>query len=230
MNQHLENILSMYGAVTEICNQYNSVWSGNVAFSDNFSSFNLKVAEINALKLRQETVITGIAQDKKAKRNAVTDSAMVIIGATVAFAVASSNNTLRDEVRYTRSALNSLRDTDFISAVRIVHTKATENVAHLNAYGIEPHMLDDFNTLINEYEALAQDPRAAIADRKAATQNFKPLFDSADGILEILDALVEVFKPGSLEFYNAYKASRIIVDLGIRHEPTPEPPPEPPSP
>jgi hypothetical protein len=230
MNQHYENILSMYGAVTEICNQYSTVWSGNVAFSTNLSNFNSKVAEINTLKLQQETVITGIAQDKKVKRLAVTDSAMVIIGATVAYAVASSDNKLRDEVRYTRSTLNSLRDTDFITAVRIVHTKATENVAHLNEYGIEPPMLDDFNTLITEYEALSQDPRAAIADRKAATQNFKPLFDSANGILEILDALVEVFKPASPAFYNAYKASRIIVDLGIRHEPTPEPPPEPPSP
>ena len=230
MNQNYENILSMYGAVTEICNQYNPVWSGNTAFTNNFASFTAKVAEIENLKLIQQKNITGIAQDKKAKRIAVTNSAMAIIGATVAYAVATSNNTLKEEVRYTRSALNSLRDTDFITAVRIVHTKATENLAHLGEYGIEPALLDVLNTLIGEYESLAQDPRAAIADRKAATQNFKPLFDSANGILEILDALVEVFKPENLAFYNAYKASRIIVDLGIRHEPTPEPPPEPPSP
>jgi len=227
MNQILENKQSMYIATQEVCITYNAVWSATPAFSTNFTSFQSKIAEIELVKGKQEINLKGIAQDKYASRVVLVDKAMVIIGAINAYALVSANNTLKEEVNYTRSKLISMRDTDLVTANQIVLAKANENVLALADYGITPVMITDYDNVIRAFDEILQDPRAAISDRKGFTESLEILFKDADAVLEILDSIVEIFKPGSPDFYRAYHAARIIVDLGIRHKPTPEPPPEP---
>ena len=60
-------------------------------------------------------------------------------------------------------------------------------------------------------------PRAAITDRKRATDDITTLEREIDEILkDLMDPLVENFRATNLTFYKQYFDARIIVDTGSR--------------
>lgn len=226
MRQYLENIYSMIITVWTVCNNFKTVWLGVLAFASNVTNLKNKVDEIELMKEAQGTDITGFAMEKKSKRFSVIKMAMVVAGGTKSLALAQSNNVLYKEVNYTRSDFKKARDTDFVTMCKIVLTKGKDNKTALVDYGITSAMLTTFETLIGEYDTMVQDPRTKIAERKSSTKQLDVLIDEADDILEILDGMVEQFAETNVDFYNSYKAARIIVDVGIRHK-KPEVPPTP---
>jgi len=200
------------------------VWNAVLAFANNVTLLKNKIDEIELIKEAQETDITGWAMDKKAKKLDIVKKAMVMAGGPKAYGLASSNNVLVQEVSYTRSELKKDRDTDFTTKVRVIFNKAKANKVELVNYGITDAMITAFDALIAEYEAMVQDPRSKIAERKSATKQLDVLMDEAEDIVEIMDGMVEQYAESNPDFYNSYKAARIIVDVGIRHK-KPEPPP-----
>lgn len=224
MRQYLENIYSMLITVYTVCTNFSGVWGAVAAFASNVTKLKNKIDEIELIKEAQETDITGWAMDKKAKKLDIVKKAMVMAGGTKAYGLANANNVLVQEVSYTRSELKNARDTDFITKVRVIFSKAKDNKVALVEYGITDAMITAFDTLIAEYEVMVQDPRTKIAERKSSTQQLDVLMDEAEDIVEIMDGMVEQFAETNPDFYNSYKAARIIVDVGIRHK-KPEPPP-----
>lgn len=223
MRQYLENIYSMVITVWTVCTNFSGVWGAVVAFASNMTQLKSKIDEIELIKEAQETDITGWAMDKKAKLFEVIKKAMVIAGATKALGLATANNVLVQEVSYTRSDLKKARDTDFITMVKVIFNKAKDNKTALVDYGITEAMITAFDALISEYQLMVEDPRTKIAERKSKTKQLDVLIDEADDILEVMDGIVEQFEESNIDFYNSYKAARIIVDVGIRHK-KPEPP------
>ena len=79
-------------------------------------------------------------------------------------------------------------------------------------------MLDDLKSQIAAYDAATKQVSSGMAERVGARTAVSDLFIQADQILkDELDRMMQFFRVGAPEFYNDYRAARVIKDIGVRH-------------
>lgn len=216
MTDKQENRQSMYKATITTCDEHNSSWSAIPAFVFQFDKFKTINAELDAVKLIQVADKTGLAVDKGNKKINMTEKAVKVIGGLKAFALVTKNNELREKINYSHSVIITARDMDAISYCKIVYGVALEHAADMVDYGVADTDIAGLNNAIINFSSEVQNPRAAIAEKKAATSMLVPLFKDASAILRIMDGIVETLRESDPDFYNAYNSAREIIDLGHR--------------
>ena len=78
----------------------------------------------------------------------------------------------------------------------------------------------------DDYEALITSPQQAIAGRKGLTLQMRDRFNAVEAIFASMDGLIDQFPDKN--FVEAYKAARVVRNLGAGPgEPQPPPPPHP---
>ncbi len=218
MTDSQENKLSMNRATETVLNNNNSIWSANTLFDTVKTAFSDKIADLVNARQRQLEINTGIAVDKKVLKNLLITQAGSIGAKLVIFAEDTNNNELLDEVNLSHSKLDKSRDEVVAGLCQNIHDHADDNIALLAPYGITAGMLTTFQSAITLYSAKAPQPRVAAAAKKAVTAQIVTLTKDIDKVLKNrLDKLMEDYKTSEAEFYNAYKAARIIINLGATH-------------
>lgn len=230
MNDLQENKQSMYKTVITVTDEHVADWTSIPGFVTAYNAFKSKNSEIDVLKLIQVTDSTGFAAEKDRKLNLMADKAVKVIGGLNAYAIAVSNDALREKINYPRSAITQARDMDAITYCTIVHDEAFNHETDIADYGVTPADVTDLKNALIDFTAIVQAPRAAIADKKAATDMLPAVFKAADEKLAIMDSIVNTLKETNTAFYEAYYVAREIVDLGRRKQPGDTDPPTPPSP
>lgn len=226
MTDKQENKRSMYFAVQKVCNVNNSIWSGLPAFVDAFGSFENTNSEIDTQRQIQEGKTTGITENKQKEEDEMIQISLEIAAAVYAYASKISDNELRDKVSYSPSDLRNSRDTILKDICQVIHDEANNVISNLADYGKTPADLTQQQKEIDDYVAILAKPRTAIGTRATATSKLVELFQQGDGLLKNqLDKLMLNYQTSEPKFYNKYQNARIIVDLGVRHEP--EQPQEP---
>jgi hypothetical protein len=222
-----ENKLSMWMSTQNVVNKYSAVWSALGAYVTIFDEFEAKIQAVQDTRLVQEGDITGVAADKVLAKEAAITKGLEVSTAVFAFASVNNDNTLKAKVNYSPSELRRSRDTVLIDRLQVIHNEASAAVAVMVGYGIDGADLTELQGLINTYENLVEEPRAALTNRATATEDLVNLFSEGDKLLkEQLDKLMPQFETTSPKFYKQYFNARKIVDLGVRHEPEePEVPP-----
>lgn len=219
MNKRQENKLSMYLAVQQVLTGNEKSWSGITAFGKAKAELSEIVASIAAARQTQETNTTGITADKAAKRQLMAEKAIEMSSAVQAYATDKKDKALFESVHYSISDLLRGNDTSARDHSQIIHDRAKEVLGSLADYGITKATLGSFQAAIKEYSDLLSAPRVAKTVSKTATDSLEKAFKSADDVLlNRLDKLMEQFRVKTPGFYEQYHNSRIIVDLGIRHE------------
>jgi hypothetical protein len=131
-----------------------------------------------------------------------------------AWALETGNNEVKELTNIRKSYLTHVRDTELIRIVESVHKIAVDNLNNLADYGVTSDKVNGLKTDIDEYYESLGMRESGAAERKSAGVSVKSLFYEADGILKNrIDRLMEVFKAGQADFYNIYRAARIIRDL-----------------
>lgn len=213
MTDKQENKLSMYLTTEEVLDNNNAVWSGTPAFVTAKAQFSAHIDTIEATRGGQELDRKGIAENKKNKKEDAIAKALPIIGGLVAFASATGDTQLRQEVDYTERELSRMRDTILSDALLIISARATTHTADLVNYNVSGAQITAFATAVNDYKVTVPKPRTAISERKTLTSNLDETFDAADLLLEEqLDPLAKTFEPTNPDFFSDYTNARIIVD------------------
>lgn len=225
MNDKQENTQSMHYAVLKINGQNQSAVSSVNALAETNLSLIAKVAEIDLIKEVQEMVSKGYTEDKAFKMLDMINAALLVIGPSTAYARFKNNLPLLENINYSKSNLLNSRDQDAYTKCQRVYDATEPIISDLADYGIKIDQLTDLQTKINAFKDAVQNPRAAISNRKSATEQLKTLFADAKKLLLIMDGLVKQFKTKDVNYYNAYFAAREIIDLGVRHKEPPTPPP-----
>lgn len=225
MNAYQEAKTNMYRAVELLCDNNAAIVALVVAFQTAFTNFKGKIAQIISTTQNKDVVLTGIAADKTVSKLALCRTAADVAAIIYAFATATANNTLKQEVNYSFDDLKKTRDDQLAPRCQNIHDRGFENRADLTDYGITTATLTGLQNAINAYAAETPKPRAAVSHRKTLNANLKQLFKEADEILvEQMDKLVVAFKPAHPEFVAEYEANRIIIDPPSRKKnPTGEP-------
>jgi DNA repair exonuclease SbcCD ATPase subunit len=190
-----------------------SIIADNPAFQTAFNKFKANIAAIQSVAQQKSAALTGVAADKANARQALCKLTANIAGFVYAYAAANQNETLKQEMNFSLTALQRTRDEALAPRCQNIHDKAAANLDALADYGVKKAHLTNLQTAINDYSSKTMNPRAAISGRKTATTNLAALFKENDRILkDQLDKLIEQFREAHPDFVQTYHSTREIVE------------------
>ncbi len=203
----------MVKGIILFCDEFPSVVSQVTAFQNAVTALKAKVAEIEETAELSSLSLAGITADKKNFKETVCQLTVDIAGMISAYAVETSNSTLKQEVNLTISRLKRKSDTELVLICQAVHDRAVEFKAELGDYGVTNDMTAELQTAITNYADASPKPRTAIGKRKTRKEIIKQLFRELDEILkDRMDALMGKFRTSKPEFYQTYFNLREIPD------------------
>ena len=210
MNARKEADLNMQRAVEQHLDTNTTIIAAVPAFVTAFNLSKGISAQIVATIGGQEAVRTGITEDKQVSKDQLIDAALRIAKPTRAYASVIGDNTLRDEVDYSRSELNRLREDQLAPRCQIIYDRAFANKDALKDYGVTDVKLTALLDAINAFSADVPKPRAARADRPVKTANLRDLFRQNNQVLDRMDDLIDNFADDPPDFVATYKQLRKI--------------------
>ncbi len=213
MNARQEAKLTMYRATEKHCDDNSTIIAAVPAFQTALINFKAKIATITNTAQLKDTPLTGMVVDKSSFKQTLCEMTADIAGVIFAFASATGNQTLKQEVNFTLYKLLKTRDEQLAPRCQNIHARGLENKAALVDYGITNTKLTDLQTAIDNYAAETPKPRTALSQRKTLTANLRQFFKDTDAILtEQMDKLVSNFKAANPDFVSTYETVRIIID------------------
>lgn len=204
--------LNMYRTTAQHVEE-NSAIAVSPAFQTAFNKFKANIAAIQTTAQQKSATLTGIAADKANAKKAVCQMAANIAGIVFAYAAASDNEILKQEMNLSVTTLARTRDEALVPRCQMIHAKAAANLTALGEYGIKSDQLDALQTAIDRYSATTANPRVALSNRKTVNVNLAAIFKENDAILNNqMDKIIEIYRPAHPDFVNTYFEARIIVD------------------
>lgn len=173
------------------------------------------IAAISNTSEQQKTVTSGVTPDKNATRETLRTTTVINAGILYAYAVSVNDLILQSIAKLTMSDLKELKDDELADRAQTIHDNANAVIASLPPFGITAAILTSYQTLIDAYSTKAPAPRVAISQQVALTKQIKTLIKETRALCtNTLDKLMLNFKLTDPEFYNTYKAARVIIDPG----------------
>ena len=213
MNAQQTAKITMYRTTEQIQDTNASIIATVPALVALVAAFKTIIVSILETTQLTDVNLTGITADKGNAKQHLARTTSDFADIISAFASATKNATLKQEVNYSYYKLTRLRDESLVPVCRIIYTRADENLDALRDYGITPQKLTLLDTAINDYAAKSPKTRTAVANRQAHNANLRELFKQADDILKNqMDGLMKNFRTSHPDFYNAYFAAREVID------------------
>ena len=212
MNTLQRTQLDMQLALRNCVTQNEAVAKKIPKFWENYVIVQSATDEIQAIGKAQGANKTGIASDKnKLKQN------LIVLAAKnsrkiALYAKSTNSDTLLKEVEYNEGQLERLAEVILIERAKTIHSNIEANIGNLAEQGVTPETQKVFMDTIISLNNILKTPRANIAERKKSTERLTVLFNTADVALEMMDYAVGSVKDEQVDFYNAYKTARKIVD------------------
>lgn len=146
----------------------------------------------------------------------MSDLALKCANATLAFANSTSNNTLAALVNFTETKLNALKKEDVDDVCQGIHDATDANSAGAINFGIVASDITDLQASIDLYRVASQNPRQAIISKSQAKKQVATMVREVidDLLLAQMDKMVNTLKPSNKTFWDGYRQSREILDLG----------------
>jgi len=214
-----ENKYTMYESTLAVMTANNAIWNAIVPIGDTITKIQVQMDLIREYRQVQERDTTGITQNKHVVGGNLIDAMVKVISGLIAHATITENYELRNAINYTKSNLQNSRDNILYDKAQLIYNTATPLATELATYLVTQPDIDAVNTLSGNYLGAIPAKRAATTAQKASTDNIKNAFKTLDNLFkDKLDNLVILFQVSNESFHKEYKAARIIIDLGIRHD------------
>jgi hypothetical protein len=154
------------------------------------------------------------------KKESLASLLLNVSGAVQAYATTTKNNELFKKMKFTKSGLRRMRDTDISANADLVAHTATGLGVVLLPFGITAAVITTLENAAKDYnENYLTKPEGAIRNRKNITNNELPvLFKQADMVVKnVLLKLVLQFNATEPGFVNKFIYATYIGTRGIRH-------------
>lgn len=218
MKKRLESKLNMYDAVVNCCNSNSTIVATVPAFQTSLNELATKATAIRTAIQDSTKIITGVALGKTEQQKDLARQAANISAAVYAFASASGDTGLKQEMKYRPSTLLRMKDGMLGPVCQNIHDVASANLADLADYNITAPLLTGFSSAIAAYIAAVPSTRNAVAYRATALAALDALFAGADEIVKNqMDKTAQQFILTHPDFYNNYRTNRIILDAASTH-------------
>lgn len=212
MNARQENKLSMAKTVQTTLTESADKVNSTTAFATAKTSLDTTIAEVDALVQKQAVQFGGSAADKKLAAAKAIDAAMEIIGPAKSYATEKENNTLLQQLNYSKSGLRDMRDSVLANVLTLIKDTVNGIINELKDYGVTTDQVAALETAITNYNTVMGKPQANKNVKATATKQLNGTFKKLTSILKRLDGFAENKKSSEPEFYLRYVQARKIVD------------------
>ncbi|MCX6350466.1 MAG: hypothetical protein NTX03_01240 [Bacteroidetes bacterium] len=206
MKKQQNSELNMFYALKALIISFTSIWSTNTIFTASYNAFLALIAQIETNKNIQQNPITGVAADKKAKRQTAFDKAWDTMCRLHSWAAATNNTNMLGQVSFTETDFSRATDNEFIGMITNIYNLAQTNIATIPVtYGVNVGTQGAFLAANTALSNVTGDPKKAKTTVKQATKNLASLFPQANTVLEErMDVDMQVYKITQPEFFNEY--------------------------
>lgn len=228
MNDQFANRLTAFQTArdTLFSEQWRPVWEGKppVIFTTRTEELKAALAELEEFCRRHGVVITGAAEDKDREEGELEEAAFSNAMALVEFYKAAGSLTEAAKYDFPISRWRQLRDAELLAEAKSVRL-AIEALAadpgtkaEAAKYDLTAATATALGKEWEDYNKLVTAPAQAISGRKGLTAQLRAEFAKVSGKFESLDNLAGKFggTPAGRDFVAAYKAARIIREMGGR--------------
>ena len=220
MDKKQENYMSMCAVVSDTLTAEPTVVATVPALANAFIDFTFNITTVKGYQAIQDTQLKGWATQKDSRKDDMITKTLKVINGLSAFAMVSNDEVLKEEVNYSRSKLEGLRDEDVDVVCNLIYTKANLiSIISLADYGLVLADLTAQYAAIGLYTAVKQMPSGKVDERQVAKDGIEVTIGKLRKNLELMDKLVKTMIDPAGEFVKKYFNAREIYDIGVRHEP-----------
>lgn len=209
---------TMYRSTVELLEKNTAKTAALPAFGVSFGKFDSLVDQIGDKEKERVTKTPGKVNLRDEAEDALVLGTLIVASALTAYASSTGNSQLKGAVKISESQLRYVRTIDQLNMAKVVLDLATANLAALGPFGVTQTVLDDLKARTAAYDAATKQVSSGMAERVGARTAVSDLFIQADQVLkDELDRMMHFFRVSAPEFYNDYRAVRVIKDVGVRH-------------
>ncbi len=115
--------------------------------------------------------------------------------------------------------LRKMRDDNFGITLTDITKFAVDNKDKIFEHGFTDADKTKLEERANAYSDKNTKAGLRGSEKTGATTSLTDAFSAQQDMVELLDDYMEMLKDNFVDFYNSYKAARVVRETGIRHEP-----------
>ena len=201
----------MYRAVKALL-QVATETSEIAALPARLTAFVTLIATIDELDRAQNIPTHGKVGDRNARLDELIDQTLELAGFALSHARDHGLRDLEEKVNVSAADFRRLRVTRRPGLAQQVHDAIVPIAAPLAGFGVTAETLAAHQAAIDTATAALSEPRATVAEKRAATAGLVRAFAEADGLLEAhIDALLFPLRKTQPEFHARYRAAREVL-------------------
>ena len=209
MKRFEENRLSMFKTVDIATENHATVIDAILPLKSARTELKQIIVNLGNAVQKQSTNISGYTEEKKQRRQKMTDQTFVVGQLVSAFAIAKNMIALDGEVNFPVSTLNRMQDDEVGEICNKVYLKAKEHLADLADYGITTAVLNELKELIDNYNSKTQLNKVTLEQKSEQTKIIAQLIKDGKALLtNSFDKLMLILRNTNPEAYNAFVAAR----------------------
>ena len=209
MKRFEENHLSMFKTVDIATENHATVIDAILPLKSARTELKQIIVNLGNAVQKQSTNISGYTEEKKQRRQKMTDQTFVVGQLVSAFAIAKNMTALDGDVNYSITTLNRMSDDEVGEICNKVYLKAKEHLADLADYGITTAVLNELKELIDNYNSKTQLNKVTLEQKSEQTKIIAQLIKDGKALLtNSFDKLMLILRNTNPEAYNSYVAAR----------------------
>jgi hypothetical protein len=218
MTSNQSNKHSMYTATENVLKSNTAKTAVIPAFAASYARLDSLITQIQDKDKERMGKTPGKLAAKDEAEDALMTATIIISSALTAMARSKGNTQLKEAAFVSESHIRHARSNEQINIAKLTYDLAKANRQDLTAYAITDTMLEDLKSRIAAYDLAVKDFASGMAERVGARTAVSDLFVQADEVIkEEIDPMMQVFRVTDPEFFNDFRAARVIKDIGVRH-------------
>lgn len=220
MDKRNERFMSMCGVVDDLCTTEAGIIGHIPALVTAHVRLTNNITLVKGFQAISENDIKGWTTSKGVLKSTMVTKTLKLSNGISAYALATENKVLYQEVNVSKSALEAIKDEDVAVKCKLINTKGTEvGAAALEDYGLAEADFAAQAEAVDAYLAVKQKPSGKSDERETARVNIEKTIGEIRKILVLMDKLVKTLTGSQDTFVTNYFKAREIYDIGVRHEP-----------
>ncbi len=204
----------MYQASLDVCRINASIWSGIPVFANAVNELESQLIELRTRIQTQASATKGVSKTKNLKVAELHERILVLHKSLFSYAKQLNDESLAERNRKSLSDLKKLSSVRLTANCEQLKLDLDVHGSNLDSYGLNDAYRSESIELITATLSVMNSPRMAIISRKTITAEISETMKRIERIVsERIDTLMFQFKASNSNFYQSYKAARIIIDL-----------------
>lgn len=215
-----ENYLSMCVTTDDYCTENSTTLATVPALVLAHDRLKDNINVVKAYQAVSENDISGWTTSKGSLKTNMIDKTLKLVNGIGAYALDKNDSVLYNEVNYSRSKLESMRDEEVDVKCNLINEKGVAvGVALFVDYGLAAADFTAQEAAVTSYVAVKQKPSGKSDERETARDNITTTIGIIRKDFELMDRLVKTLAETKPDFVTGYFKAREIYDIGVRHEP-----------